>query len=231
MKGSWNPLEGNLGKGTTNAASGQAILFLNGCSGMQDSCVQKKRSLKALLHQCKRVMQSLADRQDSEVTTKDIVIVVTLAVLLLISVGFNIYLAVKRQHLQAALSQSCPEGWVRSGGRCYYFSATKEAWDFGQDHCLSNGGSLVAMDTSQERDFVMSSEDLNEYWIGLWREGAGKPWKQPDGSLFSNWFPIGGNGLCAYLSDEEVNSTRCVNSRQWICSKPVGGFLSTSSES
>ncbi|XP_015268088.1 PREDICTED: C-type lectin domain family 2 member D-like [Gekko japonicus] len=221
MKGSRNPLEGNLGNGPRNSASGPAILLLSGCSETRDFRAQRKWSLKGLLRRCKRAVQSLADGQETKVTTKDIAILVTLAVLLLISVALNIYLAVKRHRLQAALSHSCPQGWVRSGGRCYFFSATEEAWDVGQDRCISHRGSLVAMDTLQERDFVMSSEGLAGYWIGLRREGVREPWKQPDGSLFSNWFPIGGNGLCAYLNDKEVNSTRCINSQRWICSKLV----------
>nr|XP_056721461.1 CD209 antigen-like protein A [Euleptes europaea] len=220
MKGSLNPLEGNLESGPRNSAVGQTMMFLSGCSGMRGCRVETKWSLKVLLHRCKRAMKSLADGKDSEITMKDIAIIVTLAVLLLISIGFNIYLAAKRQHLETDLSSLCPHGWVRSQSRCYHFSATQEAWDVGQDHCFSYRGSLVVMDTPQERDFVMSSQGVAGYWIGLWREGVGQPWKQPNGSLFSNWFPIGGEGCCAYLNDEEVSSKQCVNRQRWICSKP-----------
>ncbi|XP_054857497.1 C-type lectin domain family 2 member D-like [Eublepharis macularius] len=230
MKGSLNPLQGNLENGPKNVVSDQAILFLNGYSRTRKSLVETKRTLKVVLNRCKGSVQSLADRSDSEVTKKDIAFLVTLAVLLLISIAFNIYLAAKRQRLQAALSNSCPRGWVRSEGRCYFFSDTEQTWDAGQSHCFSYGGSLVLMDTPQERDFVMRSEDLTDYWIGLRREEVGQPWKQPNGSLFSDWFPIGGEGLCAYLSSKEVSSTRCVNSQRWICSRLVGASLPRSSE-
>ncbi|XP_062974777.1 C-type lectin domain family 2 member D3-like [Elgaria multicarinata webbii] len=82
-------------------------------------------------------------------------------------------------------------------------------------------GSLVILDTQEKKDFVMCLKGSSDSWIGLQREEVGQPWKQPDGSLFSNSFRIRGDGLCSYVTQRVVNSTWCYSSQCWICSKPA----------
>ncbi|XP_066492963.1 C-type lectin domain family 2 member B-like [Tiliqua scincoides] len=115
----------------------------------------------------------------------------------------------------------CPIPWTGYGEKCYFFSATEANWTHSQNHCTSQGGSLVTMETLEERDFIKRHRDRIGYWIGLWREGLSQSWMQPDGSLFDQTFPIKGEGLCAYLNGPVFSSTWCTNTRFWICSKPV----------
>ncbi|KAL8198284.1 UNVERIFIED_CONTAM: hypothetical protein K2H54_003528 [Gekko kuhli] len=153
-----------------------------------------------------------------------------LFVLLVISVIMNICLLAKLHQVPAAPSppdttsplsdaSPCPQHWVRNGGRCYFFSDTEWTWNASQIDCSSQGGSLVAMDTPEERAFVSQAKRRRYYWIGLWRTEAGELWKWANGSLFNNRFPVGGEGLCAYLNKDEVSSTWCDKHRYWICSK------------
>ncbi|XP_015268079.1 PREDICTED: C-type lectin domain family 7 member A-like isoform X1 [Gekko japonicus] len=117
----------------------------------------------------------------------------------------------------------CPQRWVMNQGRCYFFSDTEATWNASRINCSSQGGSLVAMDTPQEWEFVLDSRRLTYFWLDFWREGVGKPWKQADGSLFNNTFPILGEGLCSYMNERSPSSTWCDNSRHWICTKPIHG--------
>ncbi|XP_015277322.1 PREDICTED: C-type lectin domain family 2 member D2-like [Gekko japonicus] len=80
----------------------------------------------------------------------------------------------------------CPQRWVRNEGRCYFFSDTEQTWNASRINCSSQGGSLVAMDTPQEKEFVLGSQHLIYFWLDFWRDGVGKPWKRADGSLFNN---------------------------------------------
>lgn len=55
-------------------------------------------------------------------------------------------------------------------------------------HCkyLQNSKSIASL-CFFEKDFVLRFIGRELYWIGFQREDVDKPWKLPDGSLFSNW--------------------------------------------
>lgn len=115
----------------------------------------------------------------------------------------------------------CPNGWTQNEERCYFFSDTQATWNDSQSNCSSFGGSLVTMESQQEMDFIHHTKNHLYIWIGLRREEREQPWKRPNGSLFNNWFPIRGQGWCAYLSEDKVSSTWCESFQFWICSKPA----------
>ncbi|CAM2101454.1 unnamed protein product [Caretta caretta] len=113
----------------------------------------------------------------------------------------------------------CLEEWVGYQGKCYYFSKEEKNWDSSQHFCSSFSASLAAIDTQEEKDFMMNYAGLVEHWIGLRRESS-QPWKWVNGTLFNQQlFQVRAEGDCAYLSDVFVSSSRCYSLRNWICSK------------
>ncbi|XP_053156801.1 C-type lectin domain family 2 member D-like [Hemicordylus capensis] len=150
------------------------------------------------------------------------------AIFALCSVCFNIILICENAKLkqlqgctQPPVDTSCLQGWVRNEGMCFFFSQTEGTWNSSQSNCSSSGGSLVALDTQQEKEFVEHKRDLAEYWINLRRENVEQSWKWPNGSFIHNWFTIKGEGFCAYLNDDVISSTYCDQKRYWICKKPA----------
>ncbi|XP_015268100.1 PREDICTED: C-type lectin domain family 2 member D-like [Gekko japonicus] len=222
-----DPVGKNIANGHTVNASRQETPFLQGHSVTGNICETvnrpegDKRTQSGLLHGCR---WCFANGNKWKCST------IGLSVLLVISVTMNISVWAKLHQMPAAPSPPdttsptldaslCPQRWVRNEGRCYFFSDTEQTWNASRIDCSSHGGSLVAMDTPQEWDFVSQSKRPRYYWIGLRRTGAGELWKWANGSLFNNRFPVGGEGLCAYLNIDEVSSTWCDKHRYWICSK------------
>ncbi|XP_074927777.1 C-type lectin domain family 2 member E-like isoform X1 [Chelonoidis abingdonii] len=119
----------------------------------------------------------------------------------------------------------CPDGWIGYRGKCYYFSETDGNWTYSQSQCSALNASLAAIDSEQEKDFLLRYKGFLDRWIGLQRE-PGQPWRWPNGTEFDNRclccrFPIRGGGDCVFLSDEDwFGSSRCRTWRRWICSKP-----------
>ncbi|XP_039373020.1 C-type lectin domain family 2 member D-like [Mauremys reevesii] len=115
---------------------------------------------------------------------------------------------------------ACPDGWLRYGGKCYYFSELEGNWSSSQSHCSSLSASLAGIDTLQEKAFMLRYKGLPDHWIGLRRE-QDQPWKWPNGTEFNNPFEVTVEGDCAYLNEKGVvSSSRCYTRRNWICSKP-----------
>ncbi|KAL8198283.1 UNVERIFIED_CONTAM: hypothetical protein K2H54_003507 [Gekko kuhli] len=214
------PVGKNLADRHPVDASEQETPFLQGHLIMEDICENKpegnKWTLSGLLPGC---------RPHFATGNKWMISTIGLSVLLAISLAINIYVWAKLRQVPAAPhppdASPCPQGWVRNEGRCYLFSDTEWTWNASRIECSSQGGSLVAMDTPEEREFVLGSRRLTYFWLPFWREGEGKPWKQADGSLFNNAFPIVGEGLCAYMNERNPSSTWCDNVRHWICTKAI----------
>ncbi|KAM9119357.1 C-type lectin domain family 2 member E-like isoform 2-T3 [Pangshura tecta] len=114
----------------------------------------------------------------------------------------------------------CPDGWIGYRGKCYYFSETDGNWTYSQSQCSALNASLAAIDSEQEKDFLLRYKGFLDRWIGLQRE-PGQPWRWPNGTEFDSRFPIRGGGDCVFLIDEDwFGSSRCRTWRRWICSKP-----------
>ncbi|KAL8198281.1 UNVERIFIED_CONTAM: hypothetical protein K2H54_003610 [Gekko kuhli] len=223
-----NPVGENLANGHPVDASEQETPFLQGRSVTVDTENKPEgdeQTQSGLLHGNRRRFGNCNKWKCSTGV---------LLVLLVISGIMNICLLAKLHQVPAAPhppdatspspdANPCPQHWVRNGGRCYFFSDTEATWNASRIKCSSQGGSLVAMDTPQEREFVLGSRRLTYFWLPFWREGEGKPWKQADGSLFNNAFLIIGEGLCAYMNERTPSSTYCDNKRNWICTEAVRG--------
>ncbi|KAH1182985.1 C-type lectin domain family 2 member B-like [Mauremys mutica] len=148
----------------------------------------------------------------------------TITVLIIIIVTLAALLAVEKSKPPLAApglpaGPCCPDGWIGYRGKCYYFSETEGDWNQSQSQCSALKASLAAIDSEQEKDFLLRYKGFLDCWIGLQRE-RGQPWRWPNGTKFNNWFPIRGGGDCAFLIDEDwFGSSRCSTGRRWICSK------------
>ncbi|NWY61894.1 CLC2E protein, partial [Chionis minor] len=116
----------------------------------------------------------------------------------------------------------CPFDWIGYRGKCYYFSEnwSKGNWTTSRDNCSALGASLAVLDSVEDLSFVMRYKGISEPWIGLSREDEEQPWKWVNHSRFSQLFQIGGSGLCTYLADDGLSSSRCGAERSWVCNKP-----------
>ncbi|KAG6923691.1 C-type lectin domain family 2 member D [Chelydra serpentina] len=152
-------------------------------------------------------------------------VLIALTFLIIIIVAIAAFLAVEKcKRLLAApgppAGPCCPDGWVGYRGKCYYFSETEGNWTYSQSQCSALNASLAAIDSEQEKDFLLRYKGLLDRWIGLQRE-PGQPWMWPNGTEFDQRFPIRGGGDCVFLMDEDwFGSSRCSTWRRWICSKP-----------
>ncbi|KGL95103.1 C-type lectin domain family 2 member E, partial [Charadrius vociferus] len=114
----------------------------------------------------------------------------------------------------------CPFDWIGYRGKCYYFSEAEGNWTSSQDNCSALGASLAVLDSVEDLSFVMRYKGSSEHWIGLSREDEEQPWEWVNRSRFSHLFGIRGGGLCAYLTDDGLSSSRCGAERNWVCNKP-----------
>ncbi|KFV16499.1 C-type lectin domain family 2 member E, partial [Tauraco erythrolophus] len=117
-------------------------------------------------------------------------------------------------------SSQCPFDWIGHRGKCYYFSEAERSWRSSQDNCSALGASLATLDGVEDLSFVMRYGGTSEHWLGLWREDEERPWKWVDHSRLSPLFRVGGSGLCAYLGDAGLSSSRCGAARRWVCNQP-----------
>ncbi|XP_077781323.1 C-type lectin domain family 2 member B-like [Podarcis muralis] len=134
------------------------------------------------------------------------------------NIVLGILLKVSQRDQCPSWANSCPQGWIGHEARCYYFSTAEATWNSSQSNCSSYGGSLTAIDTPSEMNFLLKNNPA-DYWIGLQRE-EGQPWKWANGSDFNQWFNFGADGHCAFLNAPNISSSFCENKRHWICRRP-----------
>nr|XP_009935979.1 PREDICTED: C-type lectin domain family 2 member D-like [Opisthocomus hoazin] len=147
---------------------------------------------------------------------------VCMVVLVLI---FILLVALTAAHLGPRLprpdfSHVCPDAWLGFQGKCYYFSEVESNWTTSQESCKALGSSLALISTVDELSFVMRYKGISEHWLGLSREAEEQPWTWVNNSHLSPLFQIRGGGLCAYLNDNGLSSSRCSTERSWVCNQP-----------
>ncbi|POI19624.1 hypothetical protein CIB84_016631, partial [Bambusicola thoracicus] len=116
-------------------------------------------------------------------------------------------------------SHVCPNAWLGFQGKCYYFSVTEREWNSSREHCHRLGASLATIDTKEEMAFMLRYRGPANCWIGLHRAEGDEHWTWANGSAFTNWFPLRGDGRCAYLNGDRISSARCHNKKFWVCSR------------
>ncbi|NWU54703.1 CLC2D protein, partial [Dromas ardeola] len=122
-------------------------------------------------------------------------------------------------HPRPAPCFRCPFDWIGYRGKCYYFSEVEGNWTSSQDNCSALGASLAVLDGMEDLSFVMRYKGTSQHWIGLSRRDEEQPWKWVNNSHFSHQFRIDGGGLCAYVTDDGLGSSRCSARRSWVCNK------------
>ncbi|XP_023597325.1 C-type lectin domain family 2 member B [Trichechus manatus latirostris] len=112
----------------------------------------------------------------------------------------------------------CPDNWIGYQNRCYYFSKEEGDWNSSSYNCSTLHSTLATIDTMEEMNFLMCYKCSSDHWIGLMMENN-QTGEWVNGTVFNNWFPVRGGGICAYLSDDSVATARCHTERKWICKK------------
>ncbi|CAI5691450.1 unnamed protein product [Oreochromis niloticus] len=134
----------------------------------------------------------------------------------------------------------CEDGWKQHGEKCYFFSTSKSSWNESSTECITKGGDLVKIDSSEEQSFLKIALDflLNSYddifWIGLTDSAVEGRWLWVDGSPLNEsltfWFfhepddwtgedPDGED--CARMGPVYWFDISCKVNHRSICEKPA----------
>ncbi|XP_002752231.5 C-type lectin domain family 2 member A [Callithrix jacchus] len=113
---------------------------------------------------------------------------------------------------------ACSEDWLGVRDKCFYFSDDTRNWTASKMFCSLQKSELAQIDTQKDMEFLKRFAGTGTYWIGLSRKPEDS-WKWTNGTTFSNWFEITGNGSYAFLSADGVHSSRGLIDIKWICSR------------
>ncbi|XP_010766078.1 ladderlectin-like [Notothenia coriiceps] len=88
---------------------------------------------------------------------------------------------------------TCPSFWFSFNGRCYKYFNTERTWADAELYCVSQGGNLVSIHSTEEEDFVKflikSSDPAEGYtWIGLNDIAKEGRWMWSDGCAAKYFF-------------------------------------------
>ncbi|XP_058849532.1 asialoglycoprotein receptor 1-like [Acipenser ruthenus] len=77
------------------------------------------------------------------------------------------YCPLKEGSSKERVCKACPEKWVESNGKCYYFSTDTMNWNSSQASCVSVEADLVIIESEEEQKFLLKKAKTDSYWIGL----------------------------------------------------------------
>ncbi|XP_058849507.1 C-type lectin domain family 4 member E-like isoform X2 [Acipenser ruthenus] len=83
----------------------------------------------------------------------------------------------------------CPEKWIQTNGKCYYFSTDTMDWQSSRDNCTSMGADLVIIESEAEQRFLLNEAKAHpgsRYWIGLTDAVTEGVWLWVDGTLLND---------------------------------------------
>ncbi|XP_058850066.1 C-type lectin domain family 4 member M-like [Acipenser ruthenus] len=101
------------------------------------------------------------------------------------------YCPLKEGSSKERVCKACPEKWVESNGKCYYFSPDKMNWNSSRASCVSMGADLVIIESEAEQKFLLENDkskpllgnaEKNSYWIGLTDAATEGTWLWVDGT-------------------------------------------------
>ncbi|XP_071104272.1 perlucin-like [Haliotis cracherodii] len=132
----------------------------------------------------------------------------------------------------------CPEGFIKHGGSCYWFSRIKGTFAEARSYCQFLGSHLARITSKHEDKFLRShaTGTGKSYWLGamdLGREGA-FVWEGGFPLNYTNWGPGEPNNLRAEDKPEpclilfryyrhEWNNGDCGLAENFICERRVSG--------
>ncbi|XP_073451215.1 killer cell lectin-like receptor subfamily G member 1 isoform X2 [Aquarana catesbeiana] len=123
----------------------------------------------------------------------------------------------------------CPDGWLRHGENCYYFSSGREyrTWNESREVCEEMGAHLLVIEDWKQQELIKRFSRLQAgqakelFWIGLYRDGDG--WRWVDGRLYNtSLFQISGESTdsCVQIhATAGYRKDRCQSKHNWICQK------------
>ncbi|KAL3045157.1 hypothetical protein OYC64_013420 [Pagothenia borchgrevinki] len=126
---------------------------------------------------------------------------------------------------------NCPSSWSSYNSRCYKYMSETTTWARAEIHCVSQGGHLVSIHSTEEDNFVTflvrsSNTNVHETWIGLNDIGEEGRWVWSDGSA-TNFFvwqggePTGVGEECVHNNFKGLggdwNDYQCSAPRSSVC--------------
>ncbi|KAM6968315.1 C-type lectin domain family 4 member E-like [Aplochiton taeniatus] len=87
--------------------------------------------------------------------------------------------------------RECPEGWMHTGDKCYYFSNDKKDWLGSRDSCTEMGSHLTILHTHEQHD-ALGKEARRiggmeyHFWIGLSDMEKEGDWRWVDNTTLKN---------------------------------------------
>ena len=95
----------------------------------------------------------------------------------------------------------CPHQWTEFNSSCFRFFSSRKTWVNAEDECLTVGGHLASVHSSQENMFLQSLASGDSFWLGGYHTGEGD-WVWSDLSDFD------------YLNDYDAISSGCLFQHQ-----------------
>uniref|UniRef100_A0A3B3Y948 C-type lectin domain-containing protein n=1 Tax=Poecilia mexicana TaxID=48701 RepID=A0A3B3Y948_9TELE len=127
----------------------------------------------------------------------------------------------------------CPSGWTQFGSRCFIFYYQYMKWSDAEKFCISIGGNLASIHSSDENTFVSDminrASGSRNTWIGGHDAVDERRWLWSDGSSFeyAHWYSnqpdnSGGNQHCLEINYGDYwNDMPCTYTRPFVCSQDL----------
>uniref|UniRef100_A0A3B3WP01 C-type lectin domain-containing protein n=1 Tax=Poecilia mexicana TaxID=48701 RepID=A0A3B3WP01_9TELE len=128
----------------------------------------------------------------------------------------------------------CPSGWTQFGSRCFIFYYQYMKWSDAEKFCISIGGNLASIHSSDENTFVSDminrASGSRNTWIGGHDAVDERRWLWSDGSSFeyAHWYSnqpdnSGGNQHCLEINygGDYWNDMPCTYTRPFVCSQDL----------
>ncbi|XP_070849388.1 ladderlectin-like [Chaetodon trifascialis] len=126
---------------------------------------------------------------------------------------------------------TCPRGWTALNGRCLNYFATPKTWAEAEKHCLSLGGNLASVHSSQEyHDIQMTiwirTHSYPQTWLGGYDVAQEGVWFWTDGTPkeFTYWSfgQPNRSGYCLVMNFgglKRFDDQPCSLRRPFVCAK------------
>ncbi|XP_063417277.1 perlucin-like [Mytilus trossulus] len=129
-------------------------------------------------------------------------------------------------------SLACPNGWLKNGNKCYFYSDELKTWTDAKISCEADEGMLVEVDSKCENDFIKMSASMPNYWLGgtdQQKEGVWIWSHSQNVVTFSDWDKeqpdnYNGNEHCLELwhyNGLYWNDYPCHELRRFVCEKDL----------
>ncbi|XP_032763257.1 early activation antigen CD69-like [Rattus rattus] len=114
----------------------------------------------------------------------------------------------------------CLHGWNKLNRNCFTHFSHENSWFTAKETCKFHDATLAVFNDQTELDTVMKQmEDIQTFWIGLYKKDFRGPWVWTNGSKYNNWYDIQDYGHCAFLHKSGIDSTNCNDLKEYICTK------------